>query len=505
MGTIVRTTDDGHAALAALAALAEENDDAAFARAWIEQRWQQAPATVLETASVVCSNRHCPLSSRRIASLAISCTFMPRRPSLRGQVRAFWAARPDVRWAVHDSLFVSLQSDDTCLQDRLARSLALVVGFRRGLMAPVLSRVWDLLRPARACCLLRVFHEILTLANFLQLLTLARAQIVLLLAGFALEVFETDGDVEPRRLAASCLAHSIEAGAPVDYHPALRSASISINQSHAQLAELCYMILLELVRARHATAPGFMPIVWDLVATGIATPEPDPGLRRWAALACCKQIGKLQRKRGGDLVGDVLELFLPVFLDAMLRISTDDVGTEGLDVKVSWNEAAAALSGFYRLAPAEVLSGFIEPNFPANIESENWTAQHAALSLLWAISRGERFTGAYKFVEASLPHVLRCCQNVTLPRVRERAFFVLAVVLKSFPRVHFLGGPDKFLEKIVAISSPHPKIRRRWGSRFAQRTVGVQLEVWYDLPSSAFRTVHFSQEKVAVFDFECLS
>jgi hypothetical protein len=475
---------------------------AAQAHRWIDERIKINPELLLNVACTIMEGMEYPIAARQMASTAVSFALNPRSERHLAEIRDVWRTRPDLAGQVKECLYMAVLSEDVVIRNRAARAFALVFGIEGEAFAEALDQIYDILgqsadSPLQTAGLLSIFKEILSLRNIGELKSQELLDGYTRLWTCALEYVGSNADVFPlvRLTAAECVRDAIEIlpeicmdekGAPVlgQIQAVLASLRPSLQQPDRILFQCCHRVMFNLIRSYYELAPEFVDIIWQHTTAAIHLADPEQAGYRQCAIYFWKEVASFEqgiaekpqrdrRQPDHHLIPTAAEHLLPIFFQIMCEVTPDDTDVEDISEKSSGMFATMAIAAFYEAAPGPILMGFIEPTFRENIGSEAWPVRHAALLLLYCISHGKGYPKAYTFVADALQPLFESCRHTDIPRVRETALFVLAMILKAFkglfggnPHLGDRGMPADFVQGILDLlrldENLHPQILARY-------------------------------------------
>jgi hypothetical protein len=358
--------------------------------------------------------------------------------------------------------------------------------------------------------LISIFHEIIHLPWFdsaMKTPPLMEGYLNLWLHCLQLVHEKADIGLELRFLAAECVRDAIELlpefcivnNAPdvgrirsvLEYLPA------ALAHPDIRLFQCCHRIMFNLVKVYYAKVHDFIDLIWTYVNHTLQLTAPGQEQYRVVGIVFWKEVASLEQEKIDEERDQAAEptnhrsvrqnshdwlsvkagpVLLPMFFEIMCRIDPSDTEVEDPNERSLSKYATVAMHGFYHVSPAQVFPEYVLPTYEASIENAAWTIRHAALLLLFCmcpVESGHAFATPEeeRFLSQHILDVLAACRSDAIPRLKETALFVLAMILSHFPQVltqHDLcDDPEAAVQQIIDLVRPdepaHPMILLRYG------------------------------------------
>jgi hypothetical protein len=457
------------------------------AHAWINRQIQVSPDVLLGVACTVVMDASLPLVARQMASIAASYALNAKSERHLQVIRAAWESRPALALHVKRCLYATVLSADDVIRNQAARSFALVFGIEGDGFASALDHIAEILcgdreTESETVGLLAVFGEILNLPNFEALRTPALVpgylRIWVCAVGF---VGGAGVSVRVRCAAAQCVRDAIdalpdvcrdEADSPdvMKIRTVLSSIPPCLEVGNITLFQCCHRIMFNIVRQDYPVALEFIAVIWDFTVPTMALPADYQKAAIYLWMEIAQFEADVDPAASHKLVVTAGEPLLPMLFQIMCDVEADDTDVEDCEEQSPSMFATMAVAAFYEAAPADVFETFIEPTFRRATESNSWPVQHAALLLLYCVSHGPGHPELHGFVRDVLPLVFDACKRVEVPRIRETALFVLAMIIDAFKSIikneELPVPPSEFVRRVLDLlkldGDPHPNILHRY-------------------------------------------
>jgi hypothetical protein len=440
------------------------------AHAWVNERMWLPPEVLLDMASTIVPDESQPLVARRMASFAAVRALRPTSARHLSEIRDGWAAVPGLAARVKAWLYQGVLCADDVLRGQAALAFALVFGIEGEAWSESLSQIHEKLTewggsPVQAAGLLLVFKEILNLGNVADLKGPALIDGYAGLWADALSTVGSEADVHPllRVTAAECVRDALEALPELcmydDSAPnveqvgvVLQSLPASLRQPDVKLFLCCHRIMFNILRSYYTTAPAFIHTIWEYTMAGLELDRPEQTEFRDAAIFFWKEVAVFEKdiKPSHGIVVTAGEALLPKFWDIMCEVPAENTDIQDPSENSPSVYATMAVAAFYQAAPGIIFTNFISPTFTDAVETaHDWPVQHAALLLLFCLSAEDGDPLTFKFIQANLGHLIEFCQRDDVPRIRETALYVLAMVLKSYKALFLDAAPQFSSETLI--------------------------------------------------------
>jgi hypothetical protein len=206
------------------------------------------------------------------------------------------------------------------------------------------------------------------------------------------------------------------------------------------------------LRLYYSAAPDFLQTVWDYTVAGLEMGRPEQAQFREIAIFFWREVAVFEKevKQSHGLILTAREFLLPKFWEIMCEVPAVHTDVEDPNENSPVMYATLAVVAFYQAAPAEIFTDFISPTFVDAIQGRHeWPVQHAAVLLLYCLSAEEGHPETFDFVRTNFNHLIEFCERVDVPRIRETALYVLAMVLKSYKAIFVAPGPEFNCENLV--------------------------------------------------------
>lgn len=145
---------------------------------------------------------------------------------------------------------------------------------------------------------------------------------------------------------------------------------------------------------------------------------------------------------------------LPIFIEIIKSIDEEDTNVEDLSAPLQPSmHAVNAIKSFYNLMPEYIFS-YIVQQLTQEKEyeiDEKWTDKHSIILMIYTIIENQINEEVGIFISEYFDYIISCSEPTNVPRLRETAIFVLAVILINYPQVVSQIDPEKRMNQIIQL------------------------------------------------------